>query len=359
MQILQSKNRRCLEVAFLAIFLVSLIQPVSAYDLNLSINSSSEFSLEQSNTYKFIVKNLNYTNGQEEINFTIFYHISNSTSIISGYPKTTNNSLKQQCTISRTFTPQYGGNFTICANLSFSTANDSNPDNDFNCISITVNQTANQEANYTSEENQTTNQTQTTENQSGQAESHEDRPDYEYEITNVPETIDNNNLNFTIHIKIRNNRNESKIFDTWSYIYRGSKCYSQDREENKKTIIVSPASENSTELENQLNLDEIKENNNTYKFKVKILRTEIKTPKEFTYNLTINITVNVTLDSAMTSNNTLTTKTLTTESKEEFLNGSAISEYKSKGEIAKGFAPYIFAVICMMTAVYIAVKKRI
>jgi len=470
MQILQSKNSGRLEITCLFLLFLTLlflaIPKVSAesYDLNLSINASSEFILGQSNTYKLIVKNLNYTSGQDEINFTLQYFITNSSydNYLSGYPKITNNSLKRQSTISRSWTPDYGGNFTICCNITLSTANDSNPSNDFTCENVTVNATeqnqtqenqsqqnqsqqsnttsfnlklkvyienatsgnvytslfkietnkdncsikdniiinynisnfqyfyqnsslkeigcsgyANtgywlaQEGNFTicgtasareesnlsdnsacriiqvqageSMPNQSSNETEESENEDNGT-----KTNYEYIITEVPEIINESNLNFTINIMIKNNVNESKIFDVWSYIYRANKCYSQDREENKKTLSVNAKGEISTELYNYLNVSEIKENGD-YKFKVKILRTEIKTPKEFTYNITISLS---NINSAIENN---------ANEKEEFLNNQSIKSsetYISEGEKIKNLAPYLFAVVCLMVIIYMMKNKE-
>jgi hypothetical protein len=229
------------------------------------------------------------------------------------------------------------GNFTICGTAQTEKEETNMSDNTI-CDLIHIEK---------SQENETNE-----ENEIDLNESEESSANYEYFISGIPQVINENNTNFTIQVRIINNKNESKTFDVWSYIYRGSKCYSQDREANKRTIIVDANSDNSAELDNQLNLEEIKENNNNYKFKVKILRTEIKTPKEFTYNITINLSsINVAFKEETTENS---------EIKEEFLNNEAIiQEYASKSEKAKAFAPYIFAAAGVMIALYIIIKRKI
>ena len=178
----------------------------------------------------------------------------------------------------------------------------------------------------------------------------ESQHDYEYFITNIPEIITENNTNFTISIRIKNNQNESKTFELWSYVYRANKCYSQDREANKKEMIVNAKAENSTELYNQLNLSEIKENGD-YKLKVKILRTEIKTPKEFTYNRTINISGIKSFKSFNDENEEI--------SSESHSNNSNVIEYLSKSEKIKKSSAYIFLAVCIAIAAYIAIKKKL
>jgi hypothetical protein len=227
------------------------------------------------------------------------------------------------------------GNFTICGNAHIEREEKNYSDNAI-CGLIQVQPSEN-------------GTNETAENEEGnESQSHHD---YEYFAENIPEIITDSNLNFTITIRIKNNKNESKAFDIWSYIYRANKCYSQDREANKRQITVNPGQENRTELYNELNISEVKENGE-YKFKIKILRTEIKTPVELTYNMTINITIRQKAES-----NKIKNKTDSSE-KEEFLNNQNLAQYESKSEKIKKTAAYIFAATCFIFISYLFFKNR-
>lgn len=246
--------------------------------------------------------------------------------------------------------PDGAENIIFCQNPTPSEKNDCQP----NQTSEPENSTNNQ-ANPQDVSNQTPDQTEKNETQ-------QPKHDYEYFAENIPNIITDSNLNFTITIRIKNNKNESKAFDAWSYVYRANKCYSQDREANKMQIIVNPNQENSISLWNQLNISEIDENGE-YKFKIKILRTEIKTPAELTYNITINITIQQKAKANKTSiiaeNKTITAKTIAnTSEKEEFLNNQNLSQYESKSEKTKKTAAYIFAATCLIFISYLFFKNR-
>ncbi|MBS3063946.1 MAG: hypothetical protein J4445_00655 [DPANN group archaeon] len=119
------------------LFILLILPAAYADDLELSITAGNFFS-DESNKYKLIVRNLDGT-APEYINFTIEYWISNSNDeLISGYPKTTNNDLKEQRTINRQWTPDDTGLFSICAKIISTTTNDDNSDNDYFCSEVSV-----------------------------------------------------------------------------------------------------------------------------------------------------------------------------------------------------------------------------
>jgi len=85
---------------------------------------------------------------------------------------------------------------------------------------------------------------------------------------------------------ILDNNNEVDIpIKLWSYIYRGSKSYSGDREENIKEFILDANSLHIVELEN---IVEDAEPGN-YKFKVLVNKDNQKTNNEITRDIVINI----------------------------------------------------------------------
>lgn len=109
---------------------------VSAYDLNISVESNSTFNFDVSNTYKLVV--MNSETADEYINFSLEYSIKKNSGFVSGFPKTTSGELKIQKTISRSWTPKDYGEFEICCRIINSTIADSNPSNDVSCRNIIV-----------------------------------------------------------------------------------------------------------------------------------------------------------------------------------------------------------------------------
>lgn len=118
------------------LLLLILLPAAGADDLDLTITTEPFFS-EEAGTYKLIVSNSDGM-APEYINFTLEYWISDSNEILSNYPKTTNNDLKSKRTISRQWTPQSVGFFSICAKIISTTTNDPNPDNDYFCSEVSV-----------------------------------------------------------------------------------------------------------------------------------------------------------------------------------------------------------------------------
>jgi hypothetical protein len=324
----------------------------AVYDLNLSINSSSEFSFKISNDYKFFIKNLNYTSGQETINTTLTYWITDSSGNFI-FIRETNSSFKQQTTITRSWTPGTGGNFTVCGNLTKTTANDYDYMNDFACKIITVysneteqtEQTGNQTLpQNNSEQNppQTIQQTNTTQENYNF--------DYNYSVLNSPFELKEK---FSVEVLIINNK-EDKNFELWSYVYSGSQFYSVfDREYNKINITLSKKSSEIFLLKNELNLSKIQEGNE-YKLKIKILRQNLKTPAEFTYNLSSeNFSFQTNTETPENLNE------LNDESKE--INNEKTAEpeekFESKSYKINKNTVYIFAGLMALLSIYLLINR--
>ena len=89
---------------------------------------------------------------------------------------------------------------------------------------------------------------------------------------------------FNTKIMLDNNNDVDIPIKVWSYVYRGSKSYSGDREENKKEFILKANSLNVVELENMV---EDAEPGN-YKFKVLVNKNNQKTNNQITKDVVIN-----------------------------------------------------------------------
>ncbi|MBI2106621.1 lamin tail domain-containing protein [Candidatus Woesearchaeota archaeon] len=103
-----------------------------------------------------------------------------------------------------------------------------------------------------------------------------------YEILDYPEEIIFGNTS-TIKLKITNKDTDEKSLEAWSYIYKGNKAVSGDREANKKLIKIPSESSIISELTNEL----VEEISGDYKLKIKIKEEERKTPEEFTLDVTV------------------------------------------------------------------------
>ncbi|MCL6500559.1 MAG: lamin tail domain-containing protein, partial [Candidatus Pacearchaeota archaeon] len=113
--------------------------------------------------------------------------------------------------------------------------------------------------------------------------------DFTYSFT-IPNTIYLNQA-FQVKVKITNNGDEDKSFMVWSYVYRGSKCYSckeDNREANAKIIEVKQGSFSEAVLENII-YEESGAEPGDYKLKIKVLQEDLKTPKEFTYSIFLDV----------------------------------------------------------------------
>lgn len=104
---------------------------------------------------------------------------------------------------------------------------------------------------------------------------------FEYEIIEIPEKANTNKIN--TKVKLSNDDNEDSNIKIWSYLYRGSKCYSGEREENKKQILLSARTSEIIDLENNI----IDAEPGDYKYKVVINKDNQKTNKEITKDIVI------------------------------------------------------------------------
>ena len=89
---------------------------------------------------------------------------------------------------------------------------------------------------------------------------------------------------FNTKIVFDNNNNADIPIKVWSYVYRGSKSYSGDREENKKELILGANSLHEIELANIVDSAEAGD----YKFKVVVNKNNQKTNNEAIKDIKIN-----------------------------------------------------------------------
>ena len=87
---------------------------------------------------------------------------------------------------------------------------------------------------------------------------------------------------FSTRVIIENPTDQYLDVDAWSYVYRSSKCYSGEREQNLKTVNLPGFSNVTFDLENTVLAEE-----GNYSLKVKLLRSDRKTPEEFTFGVRV------------------------------------------------------------------------
>ena len=104
-----------------------------------------------------------------------------------------------------------------------------------------------------------------------------------YELISKPLEVGAGN-SFETETKLTNNDDEDIHIDVWSYVYRGSKSYSGEREANQKSFVLKKAESRSVKLMNKLDSDA---KAGDYKFKVKIRKDNQKTTKDITESITV------------------------------------------------------------------------
>ncbi len=104
-----------------------------------------------------------------------------------------------------------------------------------------------------------------------------------FELEDFNENIELNKK-FTTKILFNNDNDADMDIKLWSYVYRGSKCYSGDREENMKEFVLKANSLDTIELSNIVADAEPGD----YKFKVLVNKDNQKTNNEITKDVVIN-----------------------------------------------------------------------
>ena len=98
----------------------------------------------------------------------------------------------------------------------------------------------------------------------------------------MPESI-NAGEKFEVIVRLDNNQDVGIPIKIWSYVYRGSKSYSGDREENKKEFLLKARISDIVELSNIVPAAE----DGDYKLKVVINKDSQKTNNEITKDIVV------------------------------------------------------------------------
>jgi hypothetical protein len=107
-------------------------------------------------------------------------------------------------------------------------------------------------------------------------------PSVQYDIVDVPLIITPGEV-FPVTVQIVSDE-EKHIISLWSYLYRGSRSYSGDREENKQYVMLSPHEVRLVKL--FVRTDDTM-TPGRYLLKVKVQRDNRRTADEFTRNIIV------------------------------------------------------------------------
>ena len=158
------------------------------------------------------------------------------------------------------------------------------------------------------------------------------------------------NKDFTLKIELTNNDGADHLVDLSSYVYKGSKSYSPDREANKKSVLVKAGQTKEFELTDIINGAEPGD----YKIKIKAKRDDQKTEKEITQTIKV-------LQSSLVEETEITETeekiTLKEKDKEDYTTTlestkQPITIYESPGAKANKLVVYFFGGLLI---VYVAV----
>ncbi|MFC1801097.1 lamin tail domain-containing protein [Nanoarchaeota archaeon] len=170
---------------------------------------------------------------------------------------------------------------------------------------------------------------------------------FSFEITEKPDTVEAGQ-EFDVKIEIEGDDEEHEI-KVWSYLYKGPKCYSGDREENVKEMSLGIDEVQIVDL--KIMPDEDLEPGD-YKLKVKLNKDNQKTDKEITDEVTVGSTVNkcvVDVDEGASVEQNFHEKLLRLE-REKYKQGKVI--YQSSSERAGNWVPGIlvgvFVLLCLI-----------
>jgi len=172
---------------------------------------------------------------------------------------------------------------------------------------------------------------------------------FSYGVMDVPQEI-NVGEKFDLTVKLDNNDNQDIPIKLWSYVYRGSKSYSGDREENMKEFTLKA---NSLQIIELGNLVEDAEPGD-YKFKVIVNKNNQKTNNEIVKEITI---INDNSNENINDNTKNNPVSFTEENK---ITNSVVNfgeVYESSTEKAKNLVPLFLILLSVLLNVVLILKR--
>lgn len=180
-----------------------------------------------------------------------------------------------------------------------------------------------------------------------------------YELVSFNYTVEKGKEFFAV-VKINNSDDEKHNFSVWSYVYRGGKSYSGYKLNNMKKISIEAYQEKNVILSNVIN----EGNAGVYKWKVQILKDDLKTPYEIIEEIAVIVDEP---EQTATVQQEEVQECVPLASKEDFqeteINNASLNEitgnviYMSKSQKIKSFIPYIMAgVFCLLSIALVFAK---
>ena len=177
---------------------------------------------------------------------------------------------------------------------------------------------------------------------------------FNFEIKDFNEIIDVG-MEFNTKILFDNNNDADIAIKVWSYVYRGSKSYSGDREENNKEFVLKANSLREIGLENTVDDAEPGD----YKFKVVVNKNNQKTNNEVIKDIKINNNIgtlkNENIDLKNNPDNKNNNAENTVTANKALMPHSLV--YESATEKAKNLAP-IFLIILSVLLNIVLIWRR-
>lgn len=172
-----------------------------------------------------------------------------------------------------------------------------------------------------------------------------------YELVGKPENIFLGD-EFSSSVKVENTKGYSINTKVYSYVYRGSKCYSGERTENMQEFILASGESKTIELKNIVEEAEPGE----YNFKVRIERNDIKSGNE--------ITSSINLLERENKNNPEEPEKISEEKENQAQENEEYKFkrlpkviYQSVSYKSKSLVPYLIVFISVLTAVILVWKR--
>lgn len=185
----------------------------------------------------------------------------------------------------------------------------------------------------------------------------EEKTKLSYELVYLPAKIKVREP-FKARLKIINDDTKDREFKVWSYVYRGSKSYSGDREENAQYLSLSKGSSAIAELENIV----LDAEPGDYKYKVRIRKDNQKTLQEITRDVAIEETEETIQNQTLA----LLTETESEETEETSAKKGKVTQtnivpfkiYESSTVKARNLVVYFLLILFALVAVVTVWKKQ-
>lgn len=163
-----------------------------------------------------------------------------------------------------------------------------------------------------------------------------------YSLKEIPSEV-KNDKEFNVKVELSNNEDEDIPIDIWSYVYRGSKSYSGEREENKQSFVLGSGESKTVELKNVVEGASPGE----YNLKVKMIKNNQKTSKDITEQIIVS------KEETEKETNEITGNTIV-----DYIRWNPVAVYESSTFKSKKLIPYLIILAFGIVAGVMAMRKE-